>query len=72
LEYLPDGSTRSFMARVYDSGSFGEHTKIGGLSIVVDVAPWVATWPMYPGWARVRVMNLSAVARECRARGLCD
>jgi hypothetical protein len=66
LVFLPDGTTRAFLARVYDSGDFGEHTTIGGLPIRIDAPPWV------PGWARVRVMNLSAVARECRRRGWCD
>ena len=71
-EHLPDGTTRSFTANVYDSGSFGDHTTLGGLPIVVDGPPWVVSWPMYPGWARVEVFNFSAVARECRKRGICD
>jgi hypothetical protein len=72
LEYLPDGTTRATMARIYDAGGFGPHTTIGGMPIVVDAPPWVATWPLYPGFARVRVMDLSAIARECREMGLCD
>ncbi len=72
IEYLPDGTTRSRMARAWDSGSFGNHTKLIGLPIVVDMPPWVATWGLYPGFARVKVTNLSAVARQCVAMGLCD
>ena len=59
LEYLPDGTTRSFMARVHDSGSFGDHTQIGGLPIVVDGPPHVVSWSMYPGWgAMVRHLRM--------------
>lgn len=72
MVYLPGGTMKSFSARVYDAGPFGDQTEIGGMPIVVDAPPWVAHWPLYPGWAKVVVTNMSAVARECLERGLCD
>lgn len=61
----------AFTALALDTGPFGD-ARIGGLPIVADAPYLHATWPMYPGWTEVELINLSAVARECRARGYCD
>ena len=65
--YLPDGTTRSFMARVLDAGPFGAHCVMDGDHcdpIVVDVPSHLATWPGTS--VHVEVINLSAVARRLR------
>jgi hypothetical protein len=63
-EYRDDGTTRTFVVQALDAGTFGEHTKIGGLPIVMDGPPFYVSWPLYPGFARVTVTNMSAVARR--------
>ncbi|MCK5643047.1 MAG: hypothetical protein KAJ19_19725 [Gammaproteobacteria bacterium] len=66
--------TGSIMARALDTGPFGGYCVAQGdgecLKIVADVPIYWATWPglFSPG----EVINLSAVARECKARGICD
>ena len=60
----------SFTARAYDAGDLGSRTFRGGLPVVVDVPPWVATWDTPV--PKVRVTNITAIARECKQRGWCD
>jgi hypothetical protein len=73
-EHLDDGTTRSLMALALDTGPFGDHCVAQGdgecLPIVIDVPQMHATWDTLS--ARVEVINLSAVARMCRDRGMCD
>jgi hypothetical protein len=73
-EHLDDDTTRSLMVLALDTGPFGGNCVAQGdgecLSIVVDVPQMHATWDTLS--ARVEVINLSAVARMCRDRGMCD
>ena len=71
LLYIKPEGYPSIMVRALDAGPFGGY-QIGGLDIVVDMSELHITWPLYPGWAEVEVINISAVARECRERGYCD
>ena len=68
----PQGAS-SLMARALDAGPFGDHCIATGdqcLPIVVDVPAHLATWEGLS--AEVEVVNISAVARACRAQGWCD
>ncbi len=73
-EHLDDGTTRSLMARALDTGPFGGYCVAQGdgecMPIVVDVPELHVTWETLS--ARVEVINLSAVARGCKASGWCD
>jgi hypothetical protein len=74
LVYVRVQGYPSIMARALDTGPFGDYCVIWGtgecLLIVVDIPLYYATFPGLS--ARVEVSNISAVARECRARGWCD
>ena len=60
------------MFRALDAGPFGDHCIITGgqcLAIVADVPVIFAQWELSTAG---EIINLSAVARACRARGWCD
>jgi len=70
--YHADGTTEAFTAHALDAGPFGRHCVVTGdgcLPIVVDVPAHLVS---FTSSARVEVVNLSAVARDCRERGICD
>ena len=68
----PQGAS-SLMARALDAGPFGDHCIQSATAcqpIVVDVPAHLATWEGLS--AEVEVVNISAVARACKERGMCD
>ena len=65
----PDGWPQ-FSARAWDAGLLSSRTFRDGQPIVVDAPPWVATWKSPV--PHVRVVNWSALARECIENGWCD
>ncbi len=75
-EHLADGTTRSMMAYALDAGPFGDHCVVQADGscppIVVDAPTGTALWPGLSSEGHVEVVNLSAVARECQERGMCD
>lgn len=60
----------SFTAEAGDAGNLHSRTFRGGMPVVVDAPPWVATWDSPV--PKVTVTNLSAIVRECTERGWCD
>ena len=73
LVHVRPANGPSFMAYVLDAGPFGAHCVMDGDHcdpIVVDVPSHLATWKGLS--THVEVINLSAVARACYERGLCD
>lgn len=76
LIYVRPANAPSFMARPVDPHPMHGYCVQQGtgpcLPIVVDVPEHVATWRGLSVRGGVEVINFSAVARECRARGMCD